>query len=179
MRLFVALDVGNDIKDYLFNLKRSINNSNAKINWVAKKNLHLTLKFIGEVPDSDVAKIKAALKNIKFGRFKLSLKSLGVFPNENFLRVLWVGLEPESYVIKLQKLIDEALIVYGKQETEFKCHLTIGRIKVVKDRKRFLGTIRKIKIGELSSNINNFRLYKSTLTKDGPIYEVLEAYYLE
>jgi len=173
------LDVGSDAKDYLFSLKKSVGNSYAKINWVAKKNLHLTLKFIGEVPDSDVVKIKAALKEIKFENFKLSLKSLGVFPDENFSRVLWVGLEPEVYVIKLQKLIDEALIGYGRQETEFKCHLTIGRIKVVKDKKKFLETIRKIKVEELISNVNNFRLYKSTLTKDGPVYEVLEAYSLE
>mgnify|MGYP001600491056 FL=1 len=179
MRLFVAVDVTDEVKGFIYEIQKEFNGSGARINFVAKKNLHITLKFLGNVDEKEIGKIKERLSAIKFRKFALSLSHIGVFPDDGNLRVIWIGFIPEENVIELQKSVDESLIGFGKQETRFASHLTIGRIKSVKDKKSFLNTISNINIKDINFCVDNFTLYRSILTKDGPKYKALESYILE
>lgn len=175
MRLFIAIDLSKEVKNYLFELQKKFYGL-GKINWVAKKNLHLSLKFLGDVKEEDLEEVKNILEIIKFNKFKIILKDSGVFPTKNYIRVLWVGLSPVSKILELQKKIDEALLLKFPADQRFLAHLTLGRIKSLKDKKKFLELLESIKIEELSFDINSFELMKSELTKDGPKYTVLKKY---
>ena len=178
MRIFIAVDLDDSVKDYVYELQRKLRSTNIKINFVAKRNLHLTLKFLGEIKEQQLVEIKKILSEVKMKKFTLNMSSIGIFPNEYDPKILWIGLEPEDKIKELQRLVDESLLGYGKQELKFKSHITIGRIKSIKDKKEFLGSI-DINIEKLKSKVVNFKLYRSILSKDGPRYELLETYNLK
>lgn len=178
MRLFIAIDLPMDVKDYLYNLQKSFDRDSAKITWVSKKNLHLTLKFLGEIDASKLDEIKKILKNIKFNSFEVTLNNFTCFPDFSFPRVLWVALKPEDNIFKLAQLIDEETLLISKSDVQFKAHLTIGRVKTIKFKERFTEQLKKIKIERMNVKIDSFTLYKSTLSSQGPSYEVVERYKL-
>ncbi len=167
MRLFIAIDLDNE--DYFKNIQKQIDSENTKINLT--KTYHLTLKFLGEVNDNLTTKIKESLNKIKFDDFKIKTSKIGIFPNENFIRVVWVGLEPEDKIIELQKKVDYTLKDIFKQEKSFKPHLTLARVKFVKDKTEFISDLKKIKVEEREFEVKNIKLIKSTLTGEGPVYE--------
>ena len=101
MRLFTAVDLNTEIKDYLYSLQ--FKTTSAKINWIAKKNLHLTLKFFGEINDEELIKVRDNLKNVNYKKFKLKLTHIGFFPNEDNIQVIWLGIDKEDKIIDLQK----------------------------------------------------------------------------
>ncbi len=179
MRLFIAIDLPEEAKKELVSIQEKIGSADAKISWVAKKNLHLTLKFLGEVSDENAANIKRVLKGIAVGSFELELNRFGAFPSIDNPKVLWVGLEPEKDVIKLAQKIDAETLNFSEQNAEFKAHLTIGRVKLIKFKKEFVEKLKKVKVFGIYFKIDSFTLYKSTLTREGAIYEVVEKYKLE
>ena len=179
MRVFIALNLPLEVKDYLFLLQSSFKSSNAKINFVAKKNLHQTLKFFGDINETKLETLQENLSNIHFNKFYVELSSFMVFPNVGLPKVLWVGLEPENTIINLQKLIDQFTLTIGKKDTKFGAHLTLGRIKLIKDKDKFFKDICDVKLKPLRFPVEKFSLIKSELTKNGPIYSNIQDYYLE
>ena len=172
MRLFIAIDF-NEFKDYLAELQKFLP-ENAMLTFV--KTFHITLKFLGEVqPDKAEQTIKI-LKNIKFGHFSVFLDSIGIFPTENYIRVVWVGLKPEDKVLELQKNIDASLKQLFKKEKDFKAHITLARVKYVEDKKPFFEQIKKIDVENKKIDIKQFKLVKSNLTPKGPVYEDLAVF---
>jgi len=171
MRCFIAIELDND---YFRELQ---NNIKEHIKGTFPKTFHLTLKFLGEVEDDAVNNIKETLSNIKFESFKISLSKIGRFPNENYIRVIWIGLEPKEKIIELQKKIDNELLRLGfKKEKEFEPHLTLARVKFIKDKIKFNEFIKNIKVEKLEFDFDNFKLIKSTLTRNGAVYEEIEKY---
>jgi len=178
MRCFIAFELPKEIKDYLFEIEEKIRDSNAKIHFIAKKNFHGTLKFLGNIDGNLLKDVKERLNKIKFKSFKVKLDKIGIFPNENYIRVVWIGLNPKEQVIRLQQLIDSELLdLFGKDQ-EFSAHLTLGRVKFIKDKKEFLERL-KIEIEEKEFVVEEFKLMKSKLSKDGPAYSEIEKYRLE
>ncbi|MBU0930206.1 MAG: RNA 2',3'-cyclic phosphodiesterase [Nanoarchaeota archaeon] len=178
MRLFIAAPLPDEIKDYLFELEKEISKLPAKFKLVSKKNLHLTLKFIPEADEKQIEEIRSRLKTIKFNSFKISLTEKGLFPIEGKAKVIWIGLESDNRLIELQQRIDEKLLDIFSDNQEFKSHITLGRIKYIKNQEKFDEELNKIKISKLKSEIKEFGLFNSTLTKDGPIYNLIERYKL-
>lgn len=176
MRIFVAIKIPENIKDYISGVQESIGDDLAKIRWVNKNQMHLTLKFLGEVQPSNIIEVKKELKKIEFNPFNTYLSSVSMFPNEKYIRVLWVGLDPEEEINSLQKDIDEKLKKLFKKDKDFKPHITLGRVKFVKDKDKFVENLRKIKIDNKKVNVNGFKLMKSTLSQKGPIYEEIASY---
>src|SRR3989338_8998717 len=103
MRLFVAFDIPDSVKEYLSGVQEGIGDDLAGITWVKPEHIHLTLKFLGEVQPHIAEKAGEMLRKISSGPFGTSLGKMGVFPNENYIRVVWVGLEPDEYTVGLQK----------------------------------------------------------------------------
>jgi 2'-5' RNA ligase len=176
MRLFIAVDLPDEIKNYVFNLQNEINSGLTKINWVHKKNLHLTLKFLGEVEDDKVDKIKERLSSIKFDAFKLTFTKIGFFPSDKKISVIWLGIEPESKLIELQQKVDAEILNLFPDDQTFSAHLTLGRVKMIKKMKDFKKIIDDIDIEPLEFEVKSFKLMKSDLKRGGPKYEVIEEF---
>ena len=172
MRLFIAIDF-DELKEYFIELQKLLP-KNAKLSYT--KTFHLTLKFLGEVQPNNADKIISVLKNIKFEHFSVFLDSIGIFPTENYIRVVWIGLNPEERVLELQNKIDESLKLLFKKEKDFKAHITLARVKYPEDKKSFVEQLKKIKVENKKIEIKKFRLMKSTLTPKGPIYEDLGVF---
>lgn len=177
MRTFIALEPPKEIKDYLFNLQNKLKTLPGKIKWTAKKHLHLTLFFIGEINENKLSQIKEILSKIKFKKFELNLDKIGVFPDEDYIKIIWVGLNPKDKLIKLQQEIDSELLNLIKKDKEFQAHLTLGRVKLIKNKKEFKEKL-NLEIEKKKFEVTEFKLIKSELTKDGPKYTDLEVYTL-
>ena len=174
MRLFIAIDF-NELKDYFIELQSKIDKSLAKLKEVSA--FHLTLKFLGEINDDKVELIKEKLKEIKFTPFSLTLDQIGVFPSENYIRIIWMGVKPTEEVIKLQESIENALKKFNfKKDFKFHPHITLARVKFVKDKEKFIKNLKDIKVEEKGVEVRDFRLIKSTLKPEGPVYEDLEVH---
>ena len=175
MRVFIAIELPKEIKDYLFEICKELFPF-ASIRQVSKKVMHLTMRFFGEISENKMEEIKEMLKEVKFKKIKVNLDSLGVYPNEGYARVLWVDLKPAGKVIELKDDIDKVLLELFKKEERFSVHITLGRVKQVKDREGFIKKLKEIKIEKKEFEINEFKLMKSELTKDGPVYMDLGIY---
>lgn len=161
----------------LFNQLKNID-INAKI--VEPDNLHITLKFLGDTDEEKVDQIKDSIydsiKDVK--PFNIKLKNLGVFPNINYIKVLWIGIEHGEQLSVIAKNIDERLnkIGFKKEKRSFSPHLTIGRIKNAKNKEKLIEIIDKYQGFEFKEEkIQKIFLKKSQLTPQGPIYTDLKA----
>jgi len=175
MRLFVAIELPKDVKEELFSLQKKIGNENAKVKWVSKKNLHLTLKYLGE-SKVDLNEIISKLNSIKFNPFEIELGSLDIKTKNKYIgytALLWASILQEREVIKLQHKIDSELLGLFSGGQEFSPHITLGRIKLFKKRDEFIKRFNHIKLKCIKFNISNFKLMESRLTKDGPIYKTV------
>lgn len=175
MRLFIAMDF-DELKDYLIELQNNLPKEDIKL--TLTKSYHLTLKFLGEVSETDTEKIIECLKKIKLEEFEINLDEIGVFPNKHYVRVIWVGVNPKEQVIELQKSIEESLNEFGfKKDFKFHPHITLARVKLVKDKQNFIDALKKLKIDKHKKIITKeFKLIKSTLSQERPIYEDLEVF---
>lgn len=168
MRLFIAFDVSDEVKNHLLGLQKYLPDD-SKLSLV--KEFHETLKFLGDVDDGKIDTIKALLSNISFTQFKAKTSGIGVFPDENIVRVVWVGLGPKEKIVALQKEIENALLDVFPKDERFHPHLTLARVKFVKDKKDFMVNLKKIPIKEIEFSVSSFKLIKSTLAPGGPVYE--------
>jgi 2'-5' RNA ligase len=176
MRLFIAIDLPEQAKENLEKIKSELKGIKG-VKPVDKDNIHLTLKFLGEVSANKAEEISEALEQIKFKPFKVSISQLGAFPNENRIQVLWVDAEPAEPLMELKKQIDAALPRF-KDDHPFKSHITFVRIKYIandSDKKKILDVLKK-QIGKTEFLVNKFTLYKSDLTPGGPVYEIVNEF---
>ena len=173
MRLFIAIDI-KELESFFKELQKQIPLDLAKIKLT--DSFHLTLKFLGEVSEQKIESIQNALHEIAFKEFLLTFNHIGFFPDENYIRVVWVGVKESKEVIQLQKEIDTSLVRLFTKERNFHPHITLGRVKFVKDKFGFISKIKEIKVQEHTIKVINFKLIKSTLTGEGPIYEDLAEF---
>ncbi|MBL7054294.1 RNA 2',3'-cyclic phosphodiesterase [Candidatus Woesearchaeota archaeon] len=175
MRLFIAIDC-KDLKEYFIKLQDMLPKEDAKL--ALPDNYHLTLKFLGKVPKSSVEKINGLLRKIKIKKFKVSLDKIGFFPNENYIRVVWIGISPKEPFIELQKNIEDSLKEFNfKKGSEFQPHITLARVKSVENKKEFMRALKNMKVDDNKKiEVKQFKLIKSTLTPEGPVYEDLEVF---
>lgn len=142
-----------------------------------EENLHLTLKFLGEVKEERIKEISKILRELsrRFKKFEFSLKNIGAFPDKHSPRVIWVGAEEgREEMIELQKEIEEELVSLGfkKEARGFHPHLTIARVKRKADFKELFRVAYKSRVFLIEGLV----LFKSTLTPKGPIYEKVEKF---
>jgi len=178
MRLFLAINLPDELKKGISQRGRDLSKF-GKFKLVEEENIHLTLKFLGEVEEKNVSEIVNTLKQINLEKFKIGIRGVGVFPNPNFIKVVWVGVEEGSNeVIEIQKKIDDALKKLGfPKDKKFHHHATIARAKFVKDKKGLLDFLEKNKAREFGSfETSSFDLMESKLSREGPEYRVVEIF---
>lgn len=175
MRVFIAIDLPENVKARIFHKFELFQNKNLfKGKFVAKENLHLTLKFLGNVPNEKLEEIKKKLRSIEFEKFECGIGKVGVF-NENHIKIIWVDLMCEN-VEKLQKQISNALPPLSTDDKEFNTHVTTARVRSVGNKEELLKELRNMHFKGMDFEVNEFLLIKSELTRQGPRYEVLERY---
>jgi len=169
MRTFVAIEVNN--KDVLNSIHKFQNELNFKAKPVELYNMHFTVQFLGEVSDELIGKISDALNSIEFSAFSISFASIGVFPNPNFPRIIWIGTDDGiNELEKLAEMIRSKLSHLGfSPDKKFKPHVTIFRVKnKIEDMSDKLEKFSSYYFGK--QTISEIKLKKSKLTPNGPIY---------
>ena len=137
IRTFICIEVPETIKQRIAVLQQELRKNDAQVSWVKPSNIHLTLKFLGDVPASKVERIKLAVERAanSFEEFEIEVGSAGCFPTPRNTRVLWVGLTnlPES-LKQLHASIEDGLAREGfpRESKRFSPHLTIGRVRAPK-----------------------------------------------
>ena len=181
-RLFLAINLPPEIKNQLFDLVLKLQkaNKNKPIKWVSKDNFHLTLHFLGSVPEEKITSINQALEPIisNFSTLNFSLSnSINAFPDLNNPKVIFLEIKESNngQTIKLQKQIGENLEGLGFKidKRPFRLHLTLGRVKF-----KTSIQIPKIELQTSDFQINSIDLMASDLTPQGPIYSVIKQYNL-
>ena len=178
MRCFIGIELPDYIKENIYGIQGKIGNKYAKIKWVAKKNLHLTLKFLGETEEEELRMVKDALRRINIKKFKVEMGKIGWFPSDERINVIWIDLEPKKEIMDLHGETELKLAGSIEKDKRFEVHLTLGRVKLVKDKKKLIDAINTTTIKWDSFLVHEFCLVKSELSKDGPKYTVLERYQL-
>ncbi|PIU75919.1 RNA 2',3'-cyclic phosphodiesterase [Candidatus Pacearchaeota archaeon CG06_land_8_20_14_3_00_35_12] len=174
MRSFIAIDLPNEVKKELKQVQEKLPKENCKLLLVNPDILHLTLRFLGEISENELFKVKEAIEKIKFQKFEAHISNVGFFPDENFIRVVWVSLEPSDKFKEIHNTLDSELKKIGINKNErFESHVTLARVKFVKDKKFFVEQIKKIPLKSIQFVVDEIKLKKSTLTPNGPVYEDL------
>lgn len=183
MRTFIAVDFQTEILDKIEQIGNYFKTQTpvGALKWVAKENLHLTLKFIGEVSPAKINEIKTLTGGVLISStsFGIEIKGLGLYPTVNKPRVIWLGIENNLALVNIHKRLDQALSqAHIKPDNRpFSPHLTIARVRrnTPPDQVRAIGkTISQFKVGSLGiSKIETIRIYQSKLNPQGPTYSPL------
>lgn len=178
-RVFVAIDIPEKVKKEIIKIQEALPNFIGRK--TERDNLHLTLKFLGEIDSNTIEKVNEKLLKIKLKSFDVGVDKIGFFDNrrsrvyDNKL-IVWVSL---TNCEELQQKIDSSLGGLFKPEMRFMSHLTVARVKNVKDRDKFLKELERIELKNIKFSVKEFKLKRSMLTEYGPVYEDLEVYDLE
>lgn len=180
IRTFIAVELDSCFREKIKELQDRFSGFDLK--FVEPEIVHITLKFIGDVDESKIPFISAALDSILCEPFEAKVGGLGVFPKPSNPKVLWLGATGNFRA--LHKDVENLLkpFKFEKDNREFTAHATLARVKVLnKDQKNaFTNIMREFKDIKLGSmRVDKVLLKKSTLTPEGPIYETLHTVYLD
>jgi 2'-5' RNA ligase len=172
-RLFIAIRPPAEIRGALIAAMGGV----AGARWLSDEQIHLTLRFIGEVDRHAAHDIHAALGAVHHSGFEISVKGLGAFDRRGHAEVVWAGVAPHEPLLALHKKVDQALVRVGIEPDRraFHPHITLARLgRAAGPIGGFLGGA-----GTLSTapfTIGAFELLESRLTPEGPVYSTIERY---
>jgi 2'-5' RNA ligase len=180
-RTFFAIDIPSD--DFMAGVLPAIRNQlqGEKIKWIPSDQLHLTLKFLGDTPENTIPGIISAVTGLldKIPVITLQLCSVGLFKNLNNPRIIWIGIKPCPPLHQVVKFLNEGILPFGfaADETEFAPHLTIGRVKEIKQREKLGKLIEKYQHESFGTvSITEILFYESILKPEGPVYLPLKRF---
>jgi len=177
IRAFIAVEIDPPNKQKLSQLISKLKQADADVKWVNENQMHLTLKFLGDIEEKRVPEISAALKSMadNTSAFNIHLSEIGAFPNMHKPRVIWIGID--KGVENLKNLASQL----GTQEKrEFKPHLTLARVKSLKNISQLTKLITETPFQSQGNiPITKLILFQSTLTPKGAIYTALAKLILQ
>ena len=189
IRVFIAIELPSEVKSNLSNLIATLRLGRERtVKWVNSDNIHLTLKFLGSIPEQKVVDITSAMDRATegFASFDLKLDGVGAFPNLRSPHVVWAGIGGDVPVlVNLQKKVEQALIPlrFALEKRSFSAHLTLGRVRdnTTRQERANLGeTLGDLKVKtSLPFTVKAISLIKSTLTQSGAIYDQLASVELD
>lgn len=177
-RAFIAVEMGRHSE--LESFSRAVESTGAHLKMVNLKNLHVTLKFLGDVDEALVPEIRGAMESAVDGQspFQLRLRGAGAFPNLGRISVVWAGLEDAGPLVDIAGKLDAGLSGLGfrKERRPFSPHVTVARVKSGKNRDAVADVIRGHEGAEFGTvDVDRIILKKSVLTPRGPIYSDVEV----
>ncbi|NYT01024.1 MAG: RNA 2',3'-cyclic phosphodiesterase [Methanocellales archaeon] len=174
MRTFIAVDLSSEIKESIKDIIRQFSNYSVRL--VDPDLVHITIKFLGDVSEERISPITDALSGVNCSPFDIDIGGIGVFPNTDYIRVIWVGAKGDF--IELYREVEKALNPLGfpPDTRKFMAHATLARSKrIPREQIRSLSSkiaqLSDVKLGRMK--VDRIRFKKSTLTPNGPIYETL------
>ncbi len=180
MRLFVALEIPSDVRENLAALLKSLRAVSPQTRWARPENLHVTLKFIGEMPETKLAGIRNALAGVRSDQsVALDFRGLGFFPNEKHPRVFWAGIEASPNLKTLAAEIDGATEKLGipREQRPFSPHLTLARFEPARLQETLRASIQENVGREFGSlRTGQFHLIESKLKPSGAEYTTVESF---
>lgn len=178
MRCFISIEFPEHVRSEIFHVFEKLKNSGCcSGNFVEKNNLHLTLTFLGDIEEEKMEIVKRVLSKIDFRKFPIETGNLGFFPNEDYVKILWVDvISPEIFALREE--IENSLKKEGFEfkKMDFVPHLTVARINGIKDKDIFRAMVSEIRLPKLFFIAEDFSLMKSILKKFGPEYKTLDRY---
>lgn len=182
IRTFIAIEIEESVKNKIMEFENKLKECCSEMKFVEKENLHLTIKFLGEISIKLLDKVYEKMEKIKEEKFTISVRGVGVFPNEKFMRVIWVGVEEgREKILKIQRELDESLTSIGfTKEKDFTPHITVARVKSLGNRSEILNILNEFKERNFGRSIvDKIVLKKSLLTPKGPIYSNIKEVFLK
>ena len=170
MRLFIAAPISGEVRDHCTKLEEKLKETGVRMKTVEPENIHITLKFLGEVKSDKVREIINSLESIHSPRLVANTTRIGVFPNTNYIKVVWLGIDSPG-LMNLHGKLEMALSKVGfNPEKNFIPHITLARVKEKPNKNliELIGTEDRV-----GFTIDKLLLMKSVLTERGPVYEVL------
>lgn len=178
IRCFISVDIDNHtVLDNLYELQKALKKAGADIKLVDVNNLHLTLKFLGDIVYSIVKEVCGVIDDVVFHPFDIELKKVGVFPSMKRISVVWVSIEKgNSELLNIFNQLESKLYQIGFQpeKRKFVTHITVARVRSRRNRKalvQILGDVKNREFGVI--RVSAIKLKKSVLTPKGPIYSTI------
>jgi len=179
MRTFIAIELPEDIKKKIEQLQAPLKKTDAFVSWVKPKNIHVTLKFLGEVSEEKIGAVFSATEKALEGarKFTMNLQGMGGFPDLKRPRVIWVGTgSGEKELSRMAERIEQEMekIGFPKEKRKFSPHFTIGRVK---SQKNIEGLLRLVKSSDFQTDeiqVEEVVVMKSQLHPAGAIYTPLK-----
>jgi len=178
-RAFLAVDLNERILDALTEVREKIDDAQARIRWVARRNLHVTVLFLGDVGDDLLAEVCARAENVasKVAPFEFHVERIKCVPDSGPLRMVWAEIEDlQGGLESLHDAVKTELAGMGLHEDRrpFKAHLTLARVKSIPDWSAFRNAASAYADADFGSHLaGDLALYGSELTPSGPVYREL------
>ncbi len=181
MRAFVALEVAS-VADSLVEFEKELAATGADVKLVERENLHLNLKFLGEISEAQAADARSRLGALALKGGDVAIRGVGAFPSPGRPRVVWAGVasEHESVVAPIAQQVIGALEGIGeKDDRPFRAHITLGRVRTGRNVRELGELIRHNSSREFGVvRFAELKLKSSVLKPGGPVYEDMGAYRL-
>ena len=180
VRSFIAIELPAAVLSLLDSVQQELKGLRLKARWVRPQNIHLTLKFLGNIDSGEIEKIGRAMVDatVDSAPFTLTIGGIGFFPDIKRPRVIWVGLDgAKPALFNLQRNLADRLAIAGfpKEERSFKAHLTLGRIRQAVNPNIVDQAIQGYSdLGDLKFTVNRIILFKSDLKPSGAEYSHLK-----
>lgn len=176
IRAFVAIELPESLKNRLTELQRRLNRPEG-VSWVKASNMHLTLRFLGDVAESQIEVVRGCMERAAqaYRPFELAPKGVGAFPNPRRPRVFWAGVEDATGSLAgLQKRLQAELEQkgFGQEDYPFRPHLTLGRVK---DSGARVTALQRLEFSEPPFRVDEIALMRSDLRPQGSLYTRLAA----
>ncbi|MBA3551949.1 MAG: RNA 2',3'-cyclic phosphodiesterase [Actinobacteria bacterium] len=182
LRLFVAIDLPEDVKSRLDEVIASFRRPIPGVRWTRVEGWHATLKFLGRTPPGIVEDVRLAVASVAAGNgaFDTRLSGVGAFPTPRRARVLWVGIaDEERRLARISRLLDEALAArYVAEKRGPKPHLTLARLDPPREVRDLIPGVLEARTDSASFPVDRLVLYASHLSPRGASYEALERWSL-
>lgn len=182
MRSFIAIELTEPIRSSLKELQQDFIRCGTDVRWVKPGNIHLTLKFLGEIEDKNIRDIvkKIDIACRKYMVFRIEISGTGVFPNTRAPRVLWVGVDDEGALVGLQGEIEKGIssLGYKTENRKFVPHITLGRFRSSYGKAGLIKEVESRKSGRFGSmEVRSVCLMRSDLGLSGARYtKIAEAF---
>ena len=179
LRAFIAIEIDafQGLTDFITDLKRSP----TRIKAVEAENLHITLRFLGDIEESKAEELAAALQSLEqHDTFSFEVKGAGAFPSVRNPKVVWAGIEEDGTLSDVQRKVENICenLGLGRDKRDFSPHLTVGRVKD-RNPKGIRPVIEKYRDTRFGTvQVREIKLKKSVLTPQGPIYSDIYAAHL-
>jgi len=179
IRTFIAVELPQEIQDGLQKLQSDLRISMPDVRWTKHSNIHLTLKFLGDVQVSRIDSISRILGDVadQFSPFTMGLAGIGAFPNSRKPRIVWAGIEKGAdRLVEMAKMIESSMqkVGFKREKHPFRPHLTIGRIRQLRNPEIMRETLDRSLVGELGEfAVDRISFIKSQLDPAGSIYTTI------